>query len=67
MELKRILNISPKLITSLYESLENKDTGEFNFLILEAIKRAELKNVDLANVIQARDKIYARYPWIINN
>ena len=37
-ELIRINNISPHLKTSLYESLERGEPGEFQYIIVEALK-----------------------------
>lgn len=64
-ELIRINNISPHLKTSLYESLERGEPGEFQYIIVEALKRGLEKNIKLENIEKTREKIYKRYPWII--
>tara|TARA_B100000003_G_C10894710_1_gene356682 strand:+ start:198 stop:1067 length:870 start_codon:yes stop_codon:yes gene_type:complete len=63
-ELKRISTISPKLKTSLFHSLENKNSGEYEYLISEAIKKAKFKNIKIEQIEYANKEIYKRYTWL---
>ena len=63
-ELKRISTISPKLKTSLFHSLENKISGEYEYLITEVIKKAKFKNIKIEQIEFADKEIHKLYPWL---
>ena len=65
-ELEFINNIPKNTRTSLYESLERGERGEFDYLIIEALNRAKEKNFELLNIELVINKIYQKYHWLVS-
>ena len=65
-ELDFISKIPKNTRTSLYESLEQGERGEFDYLIIEVINRANQKNLKLSNIELVKNKIYQKYNWLVS-
>jgi len=65
-ELEFINKIPKNTRTSLYESLERGEKGEFDYLIIEALSKAKEKNIDLTNIELVKNKIYQKYHWLVS-